>query len=135
MRAALSKGTFGLLLPALVAMSIGAAWAGDLMAERNWDIVETVEVQSHSPHNAVRLYEAGRVDALGLRAVGGAIRCFRIEIWLTDGRRAIAENRTLEEDQVVEFEFDGTNRRVNRIEFSCHPKMGVTQLNLEILVR
>lgn len=121
-------GVFALALPSGVR-------AMDMVGEANWLVVETVEVLGHSPHDAVRLYEEGSIDAVGFRPQGGDAYCFSIKIMMADGRRSYIENRRLRRDEVNEFEMTGADRRVDRVEFNCHPSMGVSGLMLDIVVR
>jgi len=112
-----------------------AAFAGDAINNSPWMVAETVEVVGHSPRDSMRLYEQGSIDALGFRPEGGDVYCFTIEIWMADGRQSLARDRTFRDGEVGEFVLDGTNRTVDRVEYSCHPRIGVTGLNMEILVR
>ncbi len=123
------------LLAAMVVGQTAAALAENAVEPAPWMVAESVEVMGHSPHNAVRLYEEGGIDALGFRPQGGAVFCHSIEIWMADGRKAYIERRSFAQGEVGEFEMAGVDRRVNRVEFSCHPRFGVTSLTLEILVR
>jgi len=123
---------FGLVL----ACAAGApAGAGDAIPTSPWMVAETVELVGHAPHDVVRLYDQGSIDALGFRPDGGEVYCFSMVIWMADGRRSFVENRTFEAGEVAEFELTGTNRRVDHVEYSCHPRFGVTALDMEILVR
>ncbi len=128
-------GYIAALLTMLGASAPSAGLAGDAINTSPWMVAETVEVVGHSPRNALRLYEQGSIDALGFRPTGGDIYCFSVEIWMADGRQSVARDRTFHDGEVGEFVFDGTDRRVDRIEYSCHPRFGVTSLSMDILVR
>jgi len=127
--------TIGILAATIAFTAGGTARAGDAVTTPQWMVAETVELVGHSPHNSLRLYEQGSVDALGFRPDGGEVYCFSVEIWMADGRRSYVENRTFEAGEVGEFVMVGTNRTIDRIEYSCHPRFGVTAIQMEILVR
>lgn len=113
---------------------LGAS-AGDAINTSPWMVANTVEVVGHSPRDAFRLYEQGSIDALGFRPSGGDVYCFSIEISMVDGRQVSAQDRTFYDGEVGEFILSGTNRTVDRVEYSCHPRFGVTRLPMEVLVR
>jgi len=121
-----------------VLAAAATAIAGDMVETSRWMVAETVEVMGHSPHDSLRLYDQGSIDALGFRPESGDVYCYSIEIWMADGRRIFVEDRSFRQGEVTEIELNRANRAhqtVDRIEFSCHPRFGVTTLTLEILVR
>jgi hypothetical protein len=122
-------------LPLLMLLVAAPGLAMDDMGEGGWHLAETVEVVGHSPHAAVDLSAHGNIDAFGFRPRGGDVYCFSMKFWMADGRRTFIENRRLRQDDVAEFDVTGTNRVVDRVEFNCHPSMGITGLGLEVVVR
>jgi len=130
------RSTFTFAIASALAFVVTAnAIAGDLVETSKWMVAETVEVMGHSPHESIRLYDQGSIDALGFRPDGGDVYCYSIEIWMADGRRISVQDRSFRQGDVAEFDLDRANRTVDRIEYSCHPRFGVTTLTLEILVR